>query len=268
MRTDITLKKIEKIFELSWTICISLSIFYALFCTLHAEEQKNESAKDAGAAKTEVKKEATAYEAGPAAELEAAKKENEMLRKELADVLSKCEEIFNSYRRLQLSAASTTVNSEKKVASDEDLRALESFLPVRQEVKGLIAGLLELSQFIETVFDKKELTEADKVRIKLKLDDLKKDADRLNAIVSPPEQRERADKCRILSVNDKLQVVLLDAGSANGVNTGLVWKVSIKDGKPVKLKVITVKPFISAAVAIEGDFDSLATGMQAVIGEK
>ncbi|HBC85509.1 MAG TPA: hypothetical protein DCZ94_01005 [Lentisphaeria bacterium] len=268
MKTESKIKYFVFFTESSWTICISLVIFYALFYPLHAGDQKNESGKTGGAVKMEVKKEVAADEAGPAAELEAARKENEMLRKELADVLSKCEEIFNSYRRLQLSVASSVANSERKVASDEELKCLESFLPVRQEAKGLIAGILELSQFIETAMDKKELTEADKARMKRKLDDLRNDADRLNAMVSPPEQKEKADKCRILSVNDKLQVVLLDAGSANGVNIGLVWKVAMKDGKSVKLKVISVKPFISAAVAIEGDFNSLATGMPAMTGEK
>jgi len=258
----------NKFANMGLSVCFSLVIFSALFSPLLADEVKTELEKTGSGRKTEVKRETEAEEAGPAAELEAVRKENEMLRKELADVLLKSDEIFDTYRRLQLSVAATVANSEKKNVGEEELKSLESFLDVRQELKALVAKTLELSQFSGTVLDNNELTDTDRVRLKRKTEDLKTEAERLNAMLSPPEAKEKTDKCRILSVNDRLQAILLDAGTANGVNTGLLWKVSLKDGKSVKLKVITARPFISAAVVIEGNFSSLAPGMSAAIGEK
>ncbi len=250
------------------SLCISSVIFYALFYPLLAEDIKTESREIGGAKKTDVKKETMAEEAGPLAELEAVRNENAMLRKELADVLLKCDEIFNSYRRLQMSVAGTMANSQKRTAGDGELKSLESFADVRQELKVLISKSLELSQFTEAMLEKKELADTDKTRLRHKLDEWKAEAERLNAMLAPPETKEKADKCRILSVNDKLQVVLLDAGTANGVNTGLIWKVALRDGKSVKLKVIAARPFISAAAVVEGDFSSLAAGMPAAMGER
>ncbi|HCE43447.1 MAG TPA: hypothetical protein DET40_07850 [Lentisphaeria bacterium] len=269
MKSVRILKIFNKFVNLSLSVCVSLVIFSALFSLLLADEVKTESGKTGSERKTEVKKATAAEEeAGPAAELEAVRRENEMLRKELADVLLKSDEIFDTYRRLQLSVAATMANSEKKNVGEGELKSLESFIDVRQELKALVAKTLELFQFTGTALENNELTDTDKVRLKRKIEDLKTEAEKLNALLSPPESKERTDRCRILSVNDKLQVILLDAGTANGVNTGLQWKVSLKSGKPVKVKVIASRPFISAAVVIEGDFSSLAPGMLAAVGDK
>jgi len=242
-------------------------IFYALFSPLLADDGKIESVNGVEG-KAETKKDASAMEAGPAAELDAARKENAMLRKELADVLSKCDEIFREYRRLQSSIAGTMANSEVKNAGGDELKSLETFSDVRKELKVLISKSVELSQFADSVLEKDGMSDTDKARLKHKLGEWKAEAERLNAMLSPPETKEKADRCRILSVNDKLQVVLLDAGTANGVNTGLIWKVMLKDGRSAKLKVVAARPFISAAAVVEGDFGSLAPGMAAAIGEK
>jgi hypothetical protein len=252
--------------NLNWTVCIIPIIFYALFSALLANDEKLD-AEPLKSSRSDMKG-GVADDAVNLVELEAARKETEMLRKELADVLLKSEEVFISYRRLQLSVASTVANSEKKNVSEEELKSLESFAYIRQEMKGLVDKTIELSRFIGTVFEKKDLTETDRIRVKFKLDDLKAAADRLNALTAPPELEEKTDKCRILAVNEKLQIAILDAGTANGVNTGLIWRVTTRDGRPLRLKVITARPFICAAMVLEGDFASLAPGMPVSAGDK
>ena len=245
--------------NLNWTVCILPIIFYALFSVLLANDIK---------ADAESVKNSVGDDAVNVAELEAAKRETEMLRKELADVPLKSEEVFNSYRRLQLSVASTVANSEKKNINEAEVKSLESFTNVRLEIKSLAGKTIELSQFIGAALEKKDLTETDKIRVKFKLDDLKETADRLIALATPWESKEKADSCRILAMNEKLQIAILDAGTANGVNTGLIWRVTRKNGIPARLKVIAARPFICAAMVVEGDFSSLAPGMQASIGDR
>ncbi len=252
--------------NLNWTVCISPIIFSALFSVLLANDMKSD-AEPLKNSKTEMKNGITC-DAVNLAELEAARRETEMLRKELAGVLLKSEEIFNSYRRLQLSVASTVANSEKENVTEEELKSLESFAYVRQEMRGLVGKTIELSQFIGAALEKKDLTETDRLRVKFKLDDLKATAGRLSALTAPPESKEKADKCRILAVNEKLQIAILDAGTANGVNTGLIWRVTTRSGRTASLKVIAARPFICAAMVLEGDFSSLAPGMPVSIGEK
>jgi hypothetical protein len=252
--------------NLNWTVCILPIIFYALFSTLLANDIKTDAVplkNSSGKMRNGVTGDAVNL-----AELEAARRETEMLRRELADVLLKSGEVLNSYRRLQLSVASTVANSEKKNVTGEELKSLESFEYVRQEMKALVNETVALSQFIGAVLEKKDMTETDRIRMKFKLDDLKATADRLNALTSLQESGERADKCRILAVNEKLQITILDAGTANGVSTGLIWRVTAGDGKPAKLKVVAARPFICAAMVLEGNFGSLAPGMLATIGDR
>ena len=252
--------------NLNWTVCILPIIFYALFSVLLADDIKT----DAGALKNSKMKmkDGITDDAVNMAELEAARRETEMLRKELADVLLKSEEIYNSYLRLQLSVASTVANSERKNVTEEELKALESFANIRHEINGLVGKTRELTQFIGTALEEKDLTETEKIRVKFKLDDLKAIAERLNALTSSPESKEKADKCRILAVNEKLQLAILDAGTANGVNTGFIWRMTARNGSPARLKVIAARPFICAAMVLEGDFSSLAPGMSVSIGDK
>ena len=252
--------------NLNWTVCILPIIFYALFSVLLADDIKT----DAGSLKNSKMKmkDGITDDAVKLAELEAARRETEMLRKELAAVLLKSEEIYNSYLRLQLSVASTVANSERKNVTEEELKSLESFANIRQEINGLVGKTRELTQFIGTELEKKDLTETDKIRVKFKLDDLTSTAERLNALTVSQETREKSDKCRILAVNEKLQLAILDAGTANGVNTGLIWKTNARNNSPTRLKVIAARPFICAAMVIEGDFSSLAPGMPVSIGDK
>jgi hypothetical protein len=252
--------------NLNWTVCILPIIFCALFSVLLANDVKA-GAESPKTSRPEVRK-GSVSDDFDMAELEAARKETEMLRKEFADVLLKSEEVFNSYRRLQLSIASTVANSEKRNVTEEELGFLESFANIRQEMKLLVEKIIELSQFVGTALDKNDITGTDKIRLKFKLDDLKMTAEKLNSLVSPRESRDREDKCRILSVNDTLQIAILDAGSANGVNIGLTWRLAVKNSGPVKLKVIAVRPFICAAMILEGEFGSLAPGMQVSAGDK
>ena len=252
--------------NLNWTVCILPVIFYALFSVLLADDMKT-GERPLKNSKLETRN-GIADDAVDLAELEAARKETEMLRKELADVLLKSAEIFNSYRRLQLSVASTVANSDMKNISGEELKAFESFANIRQEMKGLASKTIEFSQFIGTALEKKDLTETDKIRVKFKLDDLKATADRLNALAAPPESREKTDKCRILAVNEKLQMAILDAGTMNGVSAGLIWRVTTGNGRPARLTVVAARPFICAAMLLEGDFSSLAPGMPASIGDR
>jgi hypothetical protein len=251
--------------NLNWTVRILPVIFYALFSVLLADDIKADG-KSLKNSKAEIGG-GIRDDAVNLAELEAAGRETEMLRKELADVLLKSEEIFNSHRRLQLSIASTVANSEKRNVEEGELKSLESFANVRQEMKVLASKTVELSQFIGTALEKKELAETDKIRIKFKLDDLKATAERINALIASPESKEKADKCRILSINEKLQTVILDAGTANGVNTGLIWRVTTRSGRLARLKVIAARPFICAAMVLEGEFSSLAPGMPVSIGD-
>ena len=73
--------------------------------------------------------------------------------------------------------------------------------------------------------------------------------------------------CRVLVVNDDLQPVVLDAGSVAGVRVGTRVSVSNKDVVVAKLRVVEVRPHISAAVPVTGSLRNIAPGTQVQLGK-
>jgi hypothetical protein len=66
--------------------------------------------------------------------------------------------------------------------------------------------------------------------------------------------------CRVLAVNDDLQIVVLDSGFAAGIRRGTNWKY-VKNGEQIALlRVIEVRPEISAAIVTHGRFNSVGPG--------
>ncbi len=89
----------------------------------------------------------------------------------------------------------------------------------------------------------------------------------LNAKVRAPEKRKRLEKCRILEINDELQVILLSSGSAQGVFSGLMWRTAVGDpDREALLKTVAVRPFLSAAVLVKGKMEDLVPGMILELG--
>lgn len=79
----------------------------------------------------------------------------------------------------------------------------------------------------------------------------------------PPEEFQ---KCRILEVRDDLETVVLNAGYRNGVRVNLTMVVDGVSG--CVLKVVAVRPFVSAAVLESGTLQELVPGMEAQLPGK
>ena len=66
--------------------------------------------------------------------------------------------------------------------------------------------------------------------------------------------------CRILTLNDELHVVVLDAGSNAGIRPGANWHVLIDGQRTADLKILETRPDVSAALIIRGNFADIGPG--------
>ena len=66
--------------------------------------------------------------------------------------------------------------------------------------------------------------------------------------------------CRVLALNDDLQIVVLDSGYAAGIRRGTQWRVVRDDAVVARLRVIEVRPDISAAVITDGRLQDIGPG--------
>lgn len=69
--------------------------------------------------------------------------------------------------------------------------------------------------------------------------------------------------CSVLAVNEKLQLIVLDCGFLAGLKAGSTWRLTASDGTlTARLRVVEVRPEISAAVVIQGAMEKLTPGCQ------
>ena len=246
-----------------WTVSSLVIIFSALFAlsALSEPEETKPSNDENGAARTEkVKDESN--------ELEMIKAEFSVFRHQLSEVLLKSEKQNKEFVRIENSAASMLSGMEISKEGEEYRRLLESYVALCGAAEKIISKVVDLDSFSEEVLGKETPEKLDKVRIRCKLDELVSETEKLKRLLKPPFDGEIHGECAISAVNVDLQIVVLDVGFADSMICGLVCMADGGGGKKTVLKIVALRPFVSAAIVIEGDIMDLLPGMKVKIGNK
>jgi hypothetical protein len=184
-----------------------------------------------------------------------------MLRETLAGTLGEADERENALLRIQSSVAASLANGKKRAMSDESVKLLKSLDKVKRTGDKLVLMATEFTDFVNNALEKKVLTDLDKARIRFSIQKLKTASELFHALSSPPVDLGFAKSCRILALNDELQIAVLNVGSVNGVRNGLNLR-SAKSKNKVLLRVIDVRPYVSGAIVMKGNIGDLAPGMK------
>ncbi len=193
------------------------------------------------------------------AQLKVVKAELSVIRKELAEVLKESDEQDVAYARIQMSIAASLAEGDKKSYNKESAELLKALMEVSGKGEKLVLASAEFCDFVEILFDKKDITDVEKVRAKFRMDKLRSTAEIFHARIKTPPKGTLFKSCRILAVNDKLQIVVLGVGSVYGMRNGIIVRGG--KNKEILLRVIAVRPFISGAIVTEGSIEKLSPGM-------
>ncbi|MDD5698189.1 MAG: hypothetical protein PHH77_06185 [Victivallaceae bacterium] len=192
-------------------------------------------------------------------------KDHELLRKELIEITKNFQAQNESYRRLQLSIAATIASSKMEAATFREGRLIQTLNDVFANGRTLALRSIEFCEVVDSLLKQMPIGEIRKAEINLRADELKKEARKLTTLADLKFRQQPVDRCRILAVNKDLQVVVLPIGSVHGVFIGLNYYLG---KEKVRLRVIMVRPFVSAAVPVKGNIETLAPGMEAVTDAK
>lgn len=255
-------KKFKLFMNISWTDTVMVVIFYALFVSaVFSDELKadtSSSAVSGGNQNSGNKTGGSASTEEPAA----TGKELEALRKEMSEVLLKAEEQNKELLRLQLGLCSAAESPGSEPVREKDLQVYEALLKVRNVSKEVVSGIFDFCVFAEKMPGMEQIPETERIKFKYKLENLKATAEKLNILVNSPSSGGSVPlEYRILSVNDSLQIAVINAGTVYGVCPGMILRMADGNNMAV-LKVAVSRPFISAAIATEGDLKDLAPGMR------
>ena len=112
---------------------------------------------------------------------------------------------------------------------------------------------------IEELLRELPLADSRRVRMMLRVDRTRRDIREFAALTAPADTAgDPLRNCRILAVNPGLKIAVLSVGATNGAFTGLIYNAG-----SVKLRLTSVRPYVSAAVVVEGSFDAITPGMTA-----
>ncbi|MCK5803245.1 MAG: hypothetical protein KAI66_10450 [Lentisphaeria bacterium] len=86
----------------------------------------------------------------------------------------------------------------------------------------------------------------------------------LPSVAGRGSRKNAMRRCRVLDVNEELQIVVLDAGYDDGLRAGTRWNV-LRDTKVVaQIELLEVRRRISAAMPLKGGLKAILPGQQVV----
>jgi hypothetical protein len=188
-------------------------------------------------------------------------KDHNILRKELIEITKNFQAQNESYRRLQLSIAATIASSKMEAATFREGQLIQTLNDVFDNSRELALQSIEFCDIVDTLLKQMPIGKIRKAEINLRAEELKKGARKLTTLADLKIRQKPVNRCRILAVNKDLQVVVLPVGSVHGVFIGLNYYAG---KKKEALRIITVRPFVSAAVPEKGNIESLTPGMEVI----
>ena len=192
-----------------------------------------------------------------AAELAFRESENAALRKELIETLDKYSTQAGRMRRMEASSAGTIETLEPVYTGTREMELAADLLTCISSMKKASAVITAFADDLSNRLPELTLDQVETAKIRIQIDHLRNAAMDLARLASPPAKPGRPGAHRILELDSRSKLVILNGGYRDGVREGLTLKYG-----EVVLKIIAVRNFVSAAVVISGKFEDLAVGVE------
>jgi len=205
------------------------------------------------------------------ARLARTEQELEEMRRRYVRVYLESRALQQELESLDLRVAGLLADGEALSTSRRLALALEALEAQRQAQQALSAKLREFEIYLRSVLDVLQASEVLSREVTARFGGLVAAVERsiqpLSSVAGRGGGVPQPRQYRVLAVNDDLQLVVLDSGFEDGVRPGMRWRVVSRERVVAKLRVIEVRPLISAAVVVEGEFRAIAPGTSVTPGE-
>ena len=200
-------------------------------------------------------------------ELAKAKQELEKIRSRYADFYLESHAVVERMRQLELQASHLLRRKEDLDGDTLAAQALEALNLAGKRQLEVEDAVRDFEQYLASVLDVLQPSEALRREWSERTMALKRVVENSLKPLSIVARRGGGGPgrqgCGVLAVNEELQLVVLDRGFLAGLKTGGVWRLmSADDTVTARLRVVEVRPEISAAVVIQGELDRVTPGSQ------
>ena len=183
-----------------------------------------------------------------------------VLRKELIDTLGKSSVDLKRLKQLEMSAASIMDTMNPVYVGNREMELAETLELILSTGKKLSGKSALTADKLLNLLDKVKMDEIERAKLRVQLEELRALAVSFARLDQDPGKAKEFDNCRILEINEGLQLVILSAGYRNGVRVNLT--LYAENGRKTPLRIVAVRPFVSAAVPETGNIGDLIPGMK------
>lgn len=165
----------------------------------------------------------------------------------------------NELRKLRVWITTLNADGREIPVSQKEQRLLYGLKTLSDVSGNLVLKVLEMAETLRPKLNQLPLSSAERVRLTMTLEDLERQAARVNAVsdtVNTKEDRLLRD-VRIMNLKYELNMAVISAGSLQGVFPGMTFVSA--DGK-VHLRVLETRAMISGAVPVKGSLNELVPG--------
>lgn len=186
---------------------------------------------------------------------------NQNLRRELLDTMERCARLLNRLKRLEQSAAGVLERMMPVYAGVREVELAEALELTMSCGMQLVAKSTTVCEMLYPMIAKLNLSDVEKAKLRVALDalsTLNKSFARLSVPSVLPEQFR---KCRVLEISEEPEAIILNAGYRDGVRVNMKLQTGTGE-KTCVLRIVAVRPFVSAAVVVNGSSSDLGVGQE------
>lgn len=205
-----------------------------------------------------LKTEMTGLESGHEREIISLGEENAVLRKELISALDELSATAEKLKKYERSAASIIETLSPVYVSVRESELAESLELVMSSGNRLAAKSADVCSVLLPKLKDFGMGDVAEAKLRLMLEELVALNGAFAKLTLENVPSGSFEKCRILEVNEPLGVVILSAGYRDGVRANMT--LTLERNPAIQLKVVSVRPFVSAAVVVEGTLKGLVPG--------
>ncbi|MBQ7207481.1 MAG: hypothetical protein IJS01_06740 [Lentisphaeria bacterium] len=205
----------------------------------------------------------TAFCGDDAAELTRLRAENRRLRLELDRLRAARSQQDRDLLRFRAWLAAAADSGKLQTASDREIRLLAILSEMVRRGSRLAVQVSSVERAFRDLLGEFPIGPARQARLLLQLEQLERCAMQVSSIASVAESEEDPAAFReatVLAVNRELETAVLSVGTVHGVFPGLIYRD--RDGSGQSLRIVSVRPWVSAAVPVQGDAGRIAPGMR------
>ena len=261
-----------------WTTGPCLAILQALcLISLAACSANSETGRSPEALILELKEACLAREAAQqrlaetSASLREKEKQLELLRRRYADLYVEARSQQEELEYLELRVSGLLTDRDDVASGRELSRVLRALEDMRDRQETVSGKLREFRIYLDSCFEVLQPTADIRREVAEHVASLEKAAALPVRPLSLVAGRGSGDldrlECRVLAVEDDLQVVVLDRGSVEGIRLGTDWQYVHQGKVRAGLRVVEVRAFISAAIVTDGKVAAVGPGALLVPAE-